>query len=1305
MPIKPNQFPKSTPFFLLYIFVITFLFFAFLSHLSPLSTLFPLPRQQLRHTQIIQTMSSADGWTTVAGSSSAHSAAADSKIAAESTRMKRLMRDLREIRRYPLPGIGVAPLEGNMLEWHCSVLATNLGDDVAIHFIMTFDDFPHKPPKIQICTPLPHANVHLESDHKHYICADFLETRPHGITQHQPYSGWTAGYTVSALLVQLQSFLLDKEFQYREDRITIPQAAEQAHAYTCEECGHDGATIEACKPPVAGIATPHSDGKVATSSCSSGATHDDDKVKVVLPRVLRMKQLADQQRLAAAKELAAKGNAPSNKKKTTVGKGFLTSLLLDTVDYNNNTKAASTLPAESDVKHNSRPQEAKVDLRAILNHAIEYNLSVSTQTQVKKPQTKPQITLATTASSHNVFAELETHDADTDDSDGWTVQTSKRDGRRKNRKSRQNNKAQPGAGTLPLEASLVPTILPEVGATTTLLSSRNYKRNRRRAEKRRRRRERLKARQDGQEKHAKQQQERQLRANAEQKAKSQQFVAMTPMGAMQISSHAIHMIGDDDRDNMCATTEASDSGTSFADEDIIVVAAAATAAAAAAAAEPIANKSKWSLSDSNDDDDDVENEDLLNTETPSTSIDKGNSTSNDTRCFINSVPYALMVEVMSYLEPADVANVACASKYTKSCAEDGYLWRRLFQRCQPNSQLTAESMRDWKYVYALEVNNILDNMCCFLTKATHEEAVLGIPLLATLNPVKKTYDYVYSTFDCISLDAYKTQKLRTTMWNDEFTHFLPLYVTEEHFAQALPTIRRTLLALCPDWRSSYFHPHMILDVIPRLLNTTIVLLCDQGIHASESAIQGFASVHRLFLALVKHFRLESEIDHRLGMFLKYESNRVKKVVPSLGNLLPLLYVSSKYSWQDLGPAYLSEQLDRGVLWMCKKFPDLANLTDSTWVHKYAVQSSAGPNDVESDTKEYYKNQKSASEQNPYTNVSVKMLQEKPDVAADIIRNDLAYDGLRITFRTTMMHVALIQHTMMTASTGQRRSLSDIADGYDYFFGQISNRERRQLQQHIKAVLTVESWPGYFRAIRMKLPSSQSALAATLRSSVRRSLKKRYHRPDTNFSNIHRSGVSKILLKGQSYTAPPDLTQITLEETWSYPNNLIYLDASCLAFDETGVHLAVCDYASVNCFAGAIVHSGDVINNGKKEGTHRMTVHLRQLPLEVHELYFTMTAFTTRLSDIKTPFISMMDSDHGMELCRFEPDANECSAFTALHMCRIVRVQRNVRNSAWRFDAIGQYGQGNAMDYRPIVMQIQDEFMPGKSGVGSLVLPY
>ena len=223
--------------------------------------------------------------------------------------------------------------------------------------------------------------------------------------------------------------------------------------------------------------------------------------------------------------------------------------------------------------------------------------------------------------------------------------------------------------------------------------------------------------------------------------------------------------------------------------------------------------------------------------------------------------YDALIIVMEKLHSeADVRSLACTCSHMRSACSDGLLWRVLFHRHFPASQLAAASLSDWRHAYMLEHSSNAELLRCYHSKATlgalDEKRggleVFGIPLTFTVNPRTHEVDYIYSTLDTLSYSAFREDGVRTSVWGEAFTHFLPLYLTRDHFTGARPILHQTIAAVCanaPRWRFAQgrFVPEMALDVLPKLLCTLVVLLVDRGVAASDVFINGFTQVYRLLL--------------------------------------------------------------------------------------------------------------------------------------------------------------------------------------------------------------------------------------------------------------------------------------------------------------------------------------------------------------------------------------------------------------------------------------------------------------------------
>merc|ERR1712100_282486 len=142
------------------------------------------------------------------------------------------------------------------------------------------------------------------------------------------------------------------------------------------------------------------------------------------------------------------------------------------------------------------------------------------------------------------------------------------------------------------------------------------------------------------------------------------------------------------------------------------------------------------------------------------------------------------------------------------------------------------------------------------------------------------------------------------------------------------------------------------------------------------------------------------------------------------------------------------------------------------------------------------------------------------------------------------------------------------------------------------ILAVKTWPGFFRMLTLSVPRP-SYLTDWLKRSIEESAQLGYHKRGMDFSSVQKSGVSRILLSGESYSAPARLANVTLKQTWRYScQHTIFLDASILVYDFNGDYVQHVDFARTRSTCWAIHHSGDVVDFHKKEGVHTVEINLK-----------------------------------------------------------------------------------------------------------------
>jgi ubiquitin-protein ligase/stress response protein SCP2 len=631
---------------------------------------------------------------------------------------------------------------------------------------------------------------------------------------------------------------------------------------------------------------------------------------------------------------------------------------------------------------------------------------------------------------------------------------------------------------------------------------------------------------------------------------------------------------------------------------------------------------------------------------------------------LGKLSYRTLVSLIGFLSPEDAARVGASCKYLVRVGEDGRLWRDLFERRFPYSQLTASTMDEWRRCFDCEVNQMSETgLRCFHTKAGFDTDLLGLPIDFTVNPRTRRVDYIKSSPELLSRRAFQDEGVRTTIWGEKFTTWLPVFLSPAHFLRARPLIEKVLLKLSPHWRTSRFDPKMTLEIVPKLLNTLIVLISDKGVHASETALEGYCMLHRLLVAMVEYYPgLQAEVRKRVENFILSERARVKGGdggCPSLGDFLPLLSVCSggwdaqkrkvvplsqwtggaedaaESLWHAAAIPILRENFDRCTLWACKADPKFAK---------------------------------------PEANVLGQ--------GADDERLKQTLEATKVSRRLMMFHVyALLKVAPRAHLNGATRTHNWATHrAADYFYGRPPLHLRKSFCQHVQRILAVDSWEGFFGMVRREAPSP-AQVTDMIKRSMHDSLRKRYHTKKTDFSKIHRSGVSRLLKCGESYSVSSGISSISLELG---SDSSMILCGACLLYEDTRFKETVC-YSTRRDRSKAVFHSGDTQVDGKSH--HTMQVALDKLPKTVNRMFFTLCCCGgSNLSDFKKPSIKLADKatpDEG--LCQYTL-ASAGRAATAVMACLMKE------GDGWKVKALDITSRtrccGNYGDIKKCIAQIR-----------------
>ena len=159
---------------------------------------------------------------------------------------------------------------------------------------------------------------------------------------------------------------------------------------------------------------------------------------------------------------------------------------------------------------------------------------------------------------------------------------------------------------------------------------------------------------------------------------------------------------------------------------------------------------------------------------------------------INNLPDDIILLVLDYLSDKDLWNFA-------------------------NSAMNIRRVvHSYNYIIKRQV-------ICYFSKKGLTENILGIGV------VKKRRDICPAEFEWISRDAYLGGRDRT-VWGEKFDVFLPLAYTKGHFERSIGELQKSVGLLSANGKNGI---EEVLDVIPRLMNATVVKLMKESGNTSS----------------------------------------------------------------------------------------------------------------------------------------------------------------------------------------------------------------------------------------------------------------------------------------------------------------------------------------------------------------------------------------------------------------------------------------------------------------------------------------
>ena len=165
-------------------------------------------------------------------------------ISGKALALKRINKDLKEITKSPIEGIGIVSMDNDPMKYIVNIcLMEGIYKGYCIQLLLTFsDNYPTKPPKILI---FPNQTIsgeyhhHIFPDHSQdengqyfkKFCFDLLDNDFMSTTTE--HTGWNPSYSISSLLLQVQNFIGDPDLpkNHLPNRTKINQLMNSMHAY------------------------------------------------------------------------------------------------------------------------------------------------------------------------------------------------------------------------------------------------------------------------------------------------------------------------------------------------------------------------------------------------------------------------------------------------------------------------------------------------------------------------------------------------------------------------------------------------------------------------------------------------------------------------------------------------------------------------------------------------------------------------------------------------------------------------------------------------------------------------------------------------------------------------------------------------------------------------------------------------------------------------------------------------------------------------------------------------------------------
>ncbi|KAI1744746.1 hypothetical protein F4680DRAFT_405866 [Xylaria scruposa] len=246
----------------------------------------------------------------------------------------------------------------------------------------------------------------------------------------------------------------------------------------------------------------------------------------------------------------------------------------------------------------------------------------------------------------------------------------------------------------------------------------------------------------------------------------------------------------------------------------------------------------------------------------------------------------------------------------------------------------SELIRDFDIIRKRELQ-------CFCLKKGFQSAKLGVGVTVDKGQIS-------SEFDLISEEAYLHMRVRHSIQNIRFDHWLPLPISRLHWNRVREDAQRSLSGITPHLKSASSsnipNAHVLFtwmnDVVVRL-NLDAEKFNNEGSkkstlrHASEKAINSY---FHLFHMLVCWATEDSGIVKQANKLLRdfQDGKRSKTDCPNLGHLLIALLISDIQVNETLIKSIIKEAITRNVVWLLDQKG--AGMAELSYMERNAVSA-------------------------------------------------------------------------------------------------------------------------------------------------------------------------------------------------------------------------------------------------------------------------------------------------------------------------------------------------------------------------------